>query len=221
MINKISMAVAAALAFSSQAQASGVYITEWMYSGNGEEFVELTNLSGGDVDFTGWSYDDESRVPATFDLSGFGIVADGESVIFTEDNAANFRAAWSLDASVKVLGGVSNNIGRNDEINIYGAFDGLSFPVIDTLLYGDSSYVPGSIRTKDISGNPINTAALGVNDALQWQHSSIGDAYGSYMSAAGDIGNPGSYNPVPVPAAVWLLGSGLLGLVGVARRKAT
>lgn len=26
--------------------------------------------------------------------------------------------------------------------------------------------------------------------------------------------------PVPVPAAAWLLGSGLLGLIGVARRKA-
>ena len=26
-------------------------------------------------------------------------------------------------------------------------------------------------------------------------------------------------NPVPVPAAVWLFGSGLLGLVGIARRK--
>ena len=27
------------------------------------------------------------------------------------------------------------------------------------------------------------------------------------------------YSPVPVPAAVWFFGSGLIGLVGVARRK--
>jgi len=32
-------------------------------------------------------------------------------------------------------------------------------------------------------------------------------------------GCPGSPNPVPVPAAVWLFGSGLLGLFGMARRK--
>ena len=29
----------------------------------------------------------------------------------------------------------------------------------------------------------------------------------------------GTVNPVPIPAAVWLFGSGLLGLVGIARRK--
>ena len=27
------------------------------------------------------------------------------------------------------------------------------------------------------------------------------------------------FSPVPVPAAVWLFGSGLLGLIGAARRK--
>ena len=32
---------------------------------------------------------------------------------------------------------------------------------------------------------------------------------------------PGDVATVPVPAAVWLFGSGLLGLVGVARRKAS
>ena len=26
-------------------------------------------------------------------------------------------------------------------------------------------------------------------------------------------------NPVPIPAAVWLFGSGLIGLIGIARRK--
>ncbi|MBI5783055.1 MAG: VPLPA-CTERM sorting domain-containing protein, partial [Gammaproteobacteria bacterium] len=31
---------------------------------------------------------------------------------------------------------------------------------------------------------------------------------------------PGDVAVVPVPAAVWLFGSGLLGLIGVARRKA-
>jgi len=30
----------------------------------------------------------------------------------------------------------------------------------------------------------------------------------------------GSASVVPVPAAVWLFGSGLLGLLGIARRKA-
>lgn len=218
---KNTAALIAAMSLSAGAHAisadSGVYITEWMYSGNGGEFVELTNLSGGDIDFTGWSYDDDSQVAGTFDLSGFGIVADGESVIFTEDDAAIFRSDWSLNSSVKVLGGVSNNIGRGDEINIYGAFDGTTFPLIDTLTYGDNDF-PGTIRTKDISGNPSTESALGANDVSLWVLSSLGDMFGSYESSNGDIGNPGSYSAVPVPAAVWLFGSALLGLISQRKR---
>ena len=39
------------------------------------------------------------------------------------------------------------------------------------------------------------------------------------FNAAFDLTASGLVNPIPVPAAVWLFGSGLLGLVGVARRK--
>jgi len=210
--------VAAGLMLGGQASAatSGVFITEWMYSGNGGEFVELTNLSGSAVDFTGWSYDDESRLPGTFDLSGLGTVADGEAVIFTEDDAATFRADWGLDASVKVVGGVSNNIGRGDEINIYGAFDGATFPLVDSLTYGDEDF-PGTIRTQEVSGRPSTLAALGANDVSLWVFSVVGDLDGSYLSANGDLGSPGTFNPVPVPAAVWLFGAGLAGLARMRR----
>lgn len=35
----------------------------------------------------------------------------------------------------------------------------------------------------------------------------------------GDLSVTYTYDPVPVPAAVWLFGSGLIGLIGVARRR--
>lgn len=44
----------------------------------------------------------------------------------------------------------------------------------------------------------------------------VGDAQGLCSSLPSFVG---SYNVVPVPAAVWLFGSGLIGLVGLARRK--
>jgi hypothetical protein len=38
-------------------------------------------------------------------------------------------------------------------------------------------------------------------------------------SPVGFAGQPAGGSPIPVPAAVWLFGSGLVGLVGVARRR--
>ena len=209
-----SLAAAVILLAATQASASGVFITEWMYSGTDGEFIEFTNLSGAAVDFTGWSYDDDSQTPGSFDLSSFGLVESGQSVILTEADAATFRTAWGFAATVQVLGNNTVNIGRNDEINLYDASNNL----IDRLTYGDQNF-PGTIRTQNVSGRPGSSAALGANNLDYWVLSAVGDAEGSFISTGGDIGSPGQ-TAVPIPGAVWLLGSGLAGLIGIARRRA-
>ena len=197
-----------------------IVITEWMYSGNDGEFVELTNIGAAAIDLTGWSYDDDSRTPGVFDLSGFGLVQPGESVIFTEADAATFRAAWGLGAAIQILGGVTNNLGRNDEINIYDA----SNTLVDRLTYGDQNF-PGTIRTQNISG--WTQTALGTNMVSGWQLSALGDVQGSFTSSGGDLGNPGVFVPlnggdaIPEPSVPLLTGLILAGALGwrVQRRR--
>lgn len=202
----ISILSVAALAGAANAN---IRITEWMYSGGNGEFVEFTNVGASAIDMTGWSYDDDSRLPGGFDLSGFGVVAAGQSVIIAETDAEAFRTAWGLSASVLILGGYTNNLGRNDEINLFNS----SGDLIDRLTYGDQAFA-GSIRTQNFSGNVL-PAGLGLNDVFGWVLSASGDINGSSLSAAGDLGNPGTW--VPAPGAMALLGLGAL--AGMRRRR--
>ncbi len=184
-------------------------ITEWMYSSNlgGDEWIEFTNVGTTAIDMSGWSYDDSSELAGTFLLDSLGVVAPGDSVIITEGDATTFRSAWSLPASVAVLGGYTNNLGRSDEINL---FDGLT--LVDRLTFGDQDF-SGSVRAQDITGNPLTPAALGANDVYQWAGAYVGDPWGSYFSSYGALGNPGTY-VVPEPSTVVLLVLGCVALVG-------
>lgn len=206
---KRTLAIVAAAGVAAVATAD-IRITEWMYDGTGGEFVEFTNIGTSPIDLTGWSFDDDSRVVGTVSLSGFGVVAPGESVILTEFSADAFRTNWSLAASVKVIGNNTTNLGRNDEINIFDA----SNTLVDRLSYGDSTFAPGSIRTQGTSGNAF-LADLGTNNVYAWFFSAPGDLFGSSFSNAGTFGNPGFYY-IPAPGALALAG---LATLAAGRRR--
>lgn len=204
-------AILAATVIAAGSASAQIQITEWAYSVEGGEYVEFTNVGGVAIDMTGWSYDDSNPVAGTLDLSAIGLVQPGESVVITEATESAFRINWNLAASVKVIGEYTNNLGRGDQINLFDA----GATLVDVLTYGDQDFV-GSIRTQDVSGNPISAAALGADDVYQWQLSFVGDSYGSYTALTGEIGNPGSFN-IPAPASAALMG--LAGLVAGRRKR--
>ena len=90
--------------------------------------------------------------------------------MIVESTAAAFRTEWNLDASVKIAAGNSNNLGRDDEINIYDA----SNTLVDRLTYGDDIAFPGSIRTQGRSGVPPSCQVLGANSVGAWVFSQEG-----------------------------------------------
>jgi len=214
---KLSACLAAVAVLAAGRADAAMRITEWMYNGLGAEgdgeYIEFTNLGVAPVDMTGWSFDDNSRTPGSQSLSGFGTLAPGESAILAEATDTAFRTEWSLAPTVKVVGGNTNNLGRSDEINLYDASNAL----VDRLTYGDQDFA-GSIRTQNVSGNPIAFSDLGANNVARWVLSVDGDGYGSRISATGDIGNPGFNAVVPEPATLSIAAVGVAALAARRRR---
>jgi hypothetical protein len=117
---------------------------------------------------------------------------------------------------------------------VYSALDGLQA--------NNNAFIAGSVLG-DGSSTPVGQNAIYTSVFENWngagphQASAIGSAANFYLlsSAGGTTSNSAlvyslrgltldaqgnlTMAPVPLPAAIWLLGSGLLGLAGISRRK--
>jgi hypothetical protein len=189
----VSLPILAVLGVAAPANAAAtgnIKITEWAY--NGIEFFELTNMGRAAEDMTGWSYSDSTRTPApaatSTNLSAFGRVAPGESVIVSELSADAFRTAWGLPATVKVIGGNAVNLGRSDEINIYDE----SGAQVDRLTYNDQGAGDVAGPRTDTSSAWVPAGSVGANTASTWTKSTLADAEGSWQSTTANFfGSPG------------------------------
>ena len=130
------------------------------------------------------------------------------SIGVTNSSGSVFSAVASLfDGGDLLANSLTSSLGER-YATTGSSFSGID-PIIDYTTIADGTidglftlFVTSGFRTFDTNDFYINTFGEGGNSGFD-----------------GTITSISASTVVPVPAAVWLFGSGLLGLVGIARRK--
>ena len=154
--------------------------------------------------------------------------------------------AGSVNLTLTVSGGVELATVTQVYLNVADGITGLGNGIFGgSGPSGTVTYAPPPIRA-DGSGLydilidfPLNSDTFGAGESVtvlftadglvassfnDWSTLEFGSTTGPYLAAAkfqttGNGSQSDWVGAVPVPAAVWLFGSGLIGLIGVARRK--
>ena len=180
--------------------------------------------------------------------SWFGMDGDGSGVIKNPEKVRiQMLADYDFNNTTAATGGHTGSIDGTESpvSDIWEFFGGtgmhfLTAPMVDngdgtidmsgwTVNWNtDTSAIPmGGDTANNAADTGLATFSCGtcnVGDAFTLDYSAhvpLGDAsgFGGVLYELHLEGTVSSVSAVPVPAAVWLFGSGLLGLVGVARRK--
>ena len=169
-------------------------------------FDDITGLGTIDVTITGAQ---THYFAAFFDHE----IDEGINTFFNEFGTALGTPAagqsWEIDEPEEVFGDIYTNFEASDLDNSNGVPAG-SEDDVSMALGWDFSLVAGETATIMLM--------LGVDDpgGFSLKHTDPDSDESFYLSGTLGI----SLSPIPVPAAIWLFGSGLVGLIGFSRRKA-
>ena len=200
---------------------SSIIINEIDYDQPGTdtaEFIELFNSGTSAVSLDNYSIDlingSTSASYRTIDLSGFSISANGYFVM-----CGDTSLVANCDYSFTTTSGWFQN-GAPDAIGLYensNLLDSLSYEgTLPPFTEGDALAISDN-NTDIVSIARILNGIDSNNNAADFQLGCITPGTAN-IAGSGDCSTSG-ISPVPVPAAVWLFGSGIIGLVGLGRRK--
>ena len=180
-----------------------------IYGGQKLATVTLTDNAGGGVNF------DVETVIAGSLISkfGFNFLANAQPSGFS---ISSLPSSWGYTVDVWTGGGSGNG-----GFNGFGKFDvsvkdGGSAGRLSPLIFDVSVGTIGDYIAENNKAGQFFSAHVTNLNLDEWGSCSAADNGVTCTALTGYTGDP---MVVPVPAAVWLFGSGLLGLIGIARRK--
>jgi hypothetical protein len=177
------------------------------FSGSANSAVVVTAVeSGGDVIFT-------TEAGGSLDLSG--------SAFWISSNGSTF-----LNAATGSLG-IGGDLAGGNPVNLYLGLTGDPFgpgtggDIVPEGISGSGDYFGFSgadnfffVPDGYVSGDPLSGTSTFAGESF----TTLGMSQGSYVYTLTGSGDTITLNVVPIPAAVWLFGSALVGL-GWMRRK--
>ena len=188
----------------------------WLVAAIGDDFGGAFLIESGDatasgttsvVDSTSMSILDSISQSSTASGTATNGFSSTDALTNLEMSVTNFSGqalTFSFDYDIIAIAAAT---GDDATANVLVELLGPGLGLLDLLAEASANSIFGPVSDSDNQSGSFNFT--------------LGDGNSQIFTsvAGGFVDSIGTADAVPVPAAVWLFGSGLLGLVGVARRK--
>ncbi len=183
--------------------ASAIALTS-IAATNANANLSVTAMNFGNIYAATGSINDDGTLGSFQSVDNFFYqpwTATQETAVITNSNGVTWAGSTTLSAGGSWDFAADIAAMSNTEVAVGALFNWNTNNGIAVLAVFDCVTTPGTCI-----GNTDNVTFGGMQN-------------GPFPGSVPGFNGNGSLSAVPVPAAVWLMGSGLLGLVGVARRR--